>query len=48
MVLKMKCISILHAFKKGDPGGASILYMRYLQISTVKLFSLAALHPVNH
>lgn len=33
MVLKMKCISILHAFKKGDPGGASILLWRHLTYS---------------
>ncbi|WP_179867337.1 hypothetical protein [Terribacillus saccharophilus] len=34
VVLKMKCISILHAFKKGDPGGASILYSRHFLVTS--------------
>lgn len=29
MLLKVKCVSILHAFKKGDPGGVSILYLQH-------------------
>lgn len=30
MVSFKRCFSILHTFKKGDPGGASIIFARYL------------------